>query len=445
MTITVQAPSSKSLSHRALIGAALANGTSHLEHVLESVDLERTRAVLEAAGATIRCLAPGRYAVCGVAGTLHGATEEHMALSCDMHESGTSCRLLTALLATGEGNFRIHGAPRMHERPIGLLVEALTTLGATIAYEKRSGFPPLLLMSHGLVGGEVSISMEESSQYLSGLLLAAPMMQQGLRVTLAGRRAVSWPYVGLTLQTLEDFGIPFTVETRDPLGKDTPWTHVDWRTVTQAIPFCTRFTVFPAQYTAGDYSVEGDWSGASYLLAAGALGNTPVCVQGLRLDSLQGDKALVTILEAMGAYIEYAEHSVTVHPSALQGITVDMSDCPDLVPTVAVLATCAQGTTTIQNVAHLRIKESDRIAAPVHELRKVGIDAVAFDDGLRIEGGVPHRGVDATFCTYGDHRIAMSLALLELRGVPVALDDAHCVAKSFPTFWDIWKNIMSAQ
>jgi 3-phosphoshikimate 1-carboxyvinyltransferase len=196
----------------------------------------------------------------------------------------------------------------------------------------------------------------------------------------------------------------------------------------------------PAAYRAGDFQVEGDWSGASYFLAAGAVGHAPVRVEGLRLDSLQGDRALVDILHRMGARIEEGAAGVTVHPSPLHGIDLDMGQCPDLVPTVAVLAAFAQGVTTIRNVAHLRIKESDRIAAPAANLRAAGIAAEERGDALRVEGGLPQPA--PLFHAFGDHRIAMSAAVLGIRHGPVRLDAPEVVAKSFPAFWDLWEKVL---
>lgn len=434
--VVVTAPPSKSLSHRALIGAALAAGESTVEHVLESRDLTCTADILRAVGAHIERCAPGSYRVRGVAGTPAGGFDAPV--SCDVHESGTTCRLLTAVLAAGMGRFRIHGAPRMHERPIGELTDALASLGVQIAFEARAGFPPLVVDAAGMRGGEVSIGMDESSQYLSGLLLAAPLTQ-GMTVNVAGKSVVSWPYVGLTLQTLEDFGIDFTVETRDAV--DAPWGAVDWRSLHEAVPGLVRFRVRPGMYRAGSYRVEGDWSGASYFLAAGAVGPRPVRVEGLRVDSLQGDRALLDILTAMGADIRTGEGYVVVHPAPLHGVEVDMGHCPDLVPTVAAVAAFATGRTVVRNVAHLRIKESDRIAAPVGELRKAGVNAEERADGLVVQGGALATEPGTLFSAHGDHRMAMSLALLGLGGVDVRLDDPSCVSKSFPHFWELWEKV----
>ncbi len=438
---TVQAPASKSVSHRMMIGAALANGKSTLSHVLESKDIERTIDILRGVGADIERLAPGEYAVTGVAGKPQGGGEHP--LSCDVHESGTTCRLLTAILAAGSGTFRIHGAPRMHERPIGELTTALEKLGATCHFEYKRNFPPLIIKTCGLNGGECLIGMDESSQYLSGILLAAPMAHAPLTVIVGGSKTVSWPYVGLTLNTLKIFGIPFSVECKAA----STWTKVNWRSLDDVHPGSIRFLLQPAAYQPGSYAVEGDWSGASYLLAAGAIGPESVRVEGLNTHSLQGDRAMLNILQSMGAHVEVEANAVTVFPSHLHGITVDMNPCPDLVPTVAVLAAFAEGITTITNVAHLRIKESDRIAAPAAELARVGIRTQQHADGLSIEGHgqalqTTTQHIQAiSFSAHGDHRIAMSLALLELYGGKITLDDPLCVRKSFPDFWDIWEQI----
>ncbi len=445
--VLVEAPPSKSVSHRVLIGAALAGGESVVEGVLESKDPERTRAVLGSAGAVFEPLGPGAYRVRGVGGTLTGAGPDAEPVSCDVHESGTTCRLLTALLASGRGRFRIHGAPRMHRRPLGGLIGPLAELGAVFHFEEREGYPPCMLEASGLNGGTVGIGLDESSQYLSGLLLAAPQARGPLTIEITGRQVVSWPYVGLTLQTMRDFGVHFDVSERDPeAGPDALWRAVDWRSVKAARPGGVRFRVRPSAWRPGRYTVEGDWSGASYLLAAGILGERPVAVTGLRPDTLQGDRALLDIVRNMGADVEVEPgvervRRVTARPSALRGVDVDMSACPDLAPTVAVLAAAAVGDTRIRGVAHLRIKESDRIAAPARELAKAGVAVDEREDGLTIHGQGPDFRLDGrvlTLSVWGDHRMAMSLALLECRGAEVRLDHPEAVDKSFPAFWETW-------
>ncbi len=470
--VTVTAPASKSLSHRYLIGAALAGGESTVRHTLESADLECTRAILCGAGARMEALDAsgngagnnsGGWRVQGLGGAPRGGRGRP--LDCDVRESGTTCRLLTAVLAAGEGLFRIHGSERMHERPIGDLTDALTRLGAGVAFEGKPGCPPLLLQAHGLnpalADGIIHLGMDMSSQYFSGLLLAAPFCATPLSVELAGRKAVSWPYVGLTLQCLTDFSISFSVETRK--NEAAPWQALpegDWRDLAEARPGCLRVTVRPGAYRPGDYTVEGDWSGASYFLAAGALGRRAVRVRGLRADSLQGDRAMLGILQKMGARLEVEPDAVTVYPSELHGVALDMGSCPDLVPTVAVLAAFAKGSTRISNVAHLRIKESDRINAPATELAKTGVTVDELSDGMLVSGtggtggmggrlrnrpAAPRLPEGATLSAHNDHRMAMSLALLGLRDpglrVRERLDDPTVVRKSFPRFWDVWSRL----
>jgi 3-phosphoshikimate 1-carboxyvinyltransferase len=449
--VSVAAPASKSASHRYLIGAALARGISRVRNTLESRDLERTRAILCAAGAAMSAL-PDGWEVRGMTAP-RGGDEAGGALSCDVRESGTTCRLLTAVLAAGRGFFHIHGAGRMHERPIGELARALVSLGAEVRFERRPDCPPLLVRARGLdparCGGRLGIGMDVSSQYFSGLLLAAPLAAAPLALEVAGDKAVSWPYVGLTLQCLEDFGIDVCVETRP--DRRSAWRKSrSCRTPAAVRPGCLRVTVRPSEYRAGDYRVEGDWSGASYLLAAGALGRGPVRVEGLREDSLQGDRIFLDILKSMGARVETGPEGVTVFPSELRAADLDMGACPDLVPTVAVLAAFAQGASRLRNAAHLRVKESDRIAAPAAELRKAGVVVEEKADGLVVRGAYPDRprlAENAVLSAHNDHRIAMSLALLGLGcpdGAPdmaARLDDPSVVAKSFPRFWDVWRRI----
>jgi 3-phosphoshikimate 1-carboxyvinyltransferase len=434
--ITLQAPPSKSVSHRTVIAASLAPGPSLVRGVLDSADLERTRSLLCLAGAHMQDLGGGTWRIRGMEGGPRGGGDAP--LLCDAGESGTTCRLLTAVLSAGQGQFIIDGAKRMRERPIGPLAKALTSLGASITYGQEEEFPPLQIHAHGLAGGDVEISIDSSSQYLSGLLLAAPFCSAPLRITLAGNKAVSWPYVGLTLNVLEDFGIRFAVE--QPGGD--AWRCVPWRSIRHARPGELRITVSPGTYRAGEYGVEGDWSGASYLLAAGAVGKSPVLVKGLRTDSLQGDRAMLRILQGMGASVRETAEGILVSPSALHGIDTDMGDCPDLVPTVAMLAACASGTTRIRNVAHLRIKECDRLSACAGELARAGIRTEETESSIVIRGAGPQRPslpAGTVFLVHNDHRIAMSAALLCLAcGTPARVDDPGVVRKSFPGFWDTW-------
>ncbi len=498
----LSAPASKSMSHRLMIAAALAVGQSSIHNVLESKDLMQTIAILEKAGAKIEKIESGVYNVTG--SKMLGKADFNDPLYCDVQESGTSCRLLTAVLASGSGYFYIHGEPRMNERPIGSLTTCLGKLGAKFRFEKEN-YPPFILHANGLEGGEVSISLEESSQYLSGLLMAAPLANSPLTVFISGRHVVSAPYIGLTLQAIKAFGAQFDVCLLDKEKSTTEkkvWKLIDWKSLEEIVPGEIRFRVRPFKaennmqhgYKAGKHTVESDWSSASYLLAAGAIGENSICVNGLNRHSFQPDRALIEILKAMKAKIEYGnamENSVTIHPSHLEGIEINMADCPDIVPTVAVLASFAYGETKISGVEHLRIKESDRLSALSQELKKVGVEVQELEDGLIIKGLNPQKPIsqaqmisqeltekqteeqeinaetniaenstsnmelkdetkeigldfsnkEFSFNTHNDHRLAMSLALFQVAGAKVQFDNPNVVEKSFPDFWKVWQEV----
>ncbi|MDR3175238.1 MAG: 3-phosphoshikimate 1-carboxyvinyltransferase [Desulfovibrio sp.] len=501
----IEAPSSKSLGHRALIAAALACGDSVVSRVSESEDVTRTREALELIGAKFTRLGKGVYAARGLGGAprvipgriqtvLNGerharfgvlrkqsmppapsrrddegkavsrcrsapcwsqsgisGLERENALPVFIGESGTSCRLLTAVFAAGEGCFHIHGSGRMHERPMGDLPAALGRLGAEFVFAGRESSPPFWLRASGFdaAGGECRIGTEESSQYLSGLLLAAPLSAGGLRLRPASERIVSLPYVGLTLEIMERFGVRAKISAQ---GADADMSFSEARAALASGRLTARDLVFSvpgAIYRGADYAVEGDWSGASYLLAAGAIGPRAVRVSGLEERSLQADAAFLGILREMGARVEQGEGSVTVAPAPLRGISADLGDCPDLAPTLAALAAHAAGPTVIRNAAHLKVKESDRLSAPAEELGKAGCRVEVKEDGLVIippPGGPEAEGKE--FCAHNDHRMAMSLALLGLAGArarksfAVRLDNPACVAKSFPDFWECWEKVL---
>lgn len=432
--IEITAPSSKSLSHRALICAALADGESLLEGVLDSQDLTRTADCLRRLGAQIESR-EGRLFVRGIGGG-QGA-DVHDVVDMNVGESGTTCRLMAAVATAIPGIYRVHGEGRMHDRPVRHLTDALVMQGVRVTFEEKDGYPPLVMSSPGLVGGEVTINLEQSSQYLSGLLLAAPLAKATTTIRLIGRSVASWPYVALTLDSMARFGVPVVLERRI-LDEWEPCTHAQ---ASGLPPTDIRLLVHPAPYRAGSMRVEGDWSNASYFLAAGAMGKAPVRLTGLNRDSAQGDRHMLEILEKMGARVEWDGESVTVFPSVLHGASLDMNSCPDIVPTVAAMAVRATGETVIHGAAHLALKECDRIQGPVTELSKAGVDIAARPDGMVIRGDGDLLPASVDLCTYGDHRMAMSLSLLELGGFTVNLDNPACVAKSFPGFWDVWEKV----
>lgn len=427
----VPAPPSKSASHRALITAALADGDSRLYNLLASQDLERTRDCLARLGADIR-EEGGATLVRGM-DTRRQLGPEPVEL--DVGESGTTCRLLAAVAALTGSVCRISGRGRMHQRPMGSLTRALEALGAEVIWEGEPGCPPLVLDARGIAAGSVGVDLEQSSQFLSGLLLAGPVLSAPLSIAITGERVVSWPYVALTLQVMRDFGASFGVEA----FHGDAWREVAWENLTRAEPGRVRFTVYPGAYAPREYSVEGDWSNASYLLAAGALPKGGTRVAGLDPDSTQGDRRILDILRAMGAEVEVSHEEIRVAPNGLRGADLDMGACPDLVPTVAVLATLADGETRIRNAAHLRLKESDRLEDLAEEIAKTGAEVELHPDGASIRPPSEPTAGPVHFDTHGDHRLAMAFALYGLAGVEYSLSDPDCVAKSFPAFWETWK------
>lgn len=440
--IIINAPASKSLSHRTLIAAALANGESEISSALESDDITRTRNCLTACGAQIE-EKDGILIVTGMedgpkGGNADGKHKDEEPHELYMHESGTTCRLMTGVAAAGRGTFRVHGAPRMHERPMAELTSALSGLGTKFNYDEKKGFLPFVMTSKGYTKKRVEITLEESSQYLSGLLLGAPLSAHETTISVTGKKAVSWPYVALTLRIMEDFKAGFEVELRE--GRDT-WGKVPWRSIKGVTPGKVRFKIQPTGYKPTDYIVEGDWSNASYFLAAGAVGNRPILLKGLAADSLQGDRAIMDILSQMGADIKVTFKGILITPSKLKGVNVDMGRCPDLVPTVAAVAAFASTPTTIENVAHLRLKETDRLAACATEVARSRADTEIVGDSLVVRPGRLPKGHAVEFKTYNDHRMAMSMSLFELADMDVTLDNPACVGKSFPNFFDEWEKI----
>jgi len=434
--VRVQAPASKSFSHRYVFAASLARGESVVRGVLDSNDLKRTMDCLAACGASFT-RSGGDVTVRGVGGEPVGGDVDNPA---ELHvaDSGTTCRLVTAVAAAGRGAFRVHGTDRMHQRPIAALTESLARRGVAFHWQGKPGYPPFIMETGGLPGGDMAVNASESSQYLSGLMLAAPLSYAQTIIECAGQSIVSWPYVTLTMQVMEDFGLDFEVE----IKKNGVFTPVPWREIQSPKPGEIRFIIQPGAYEPGEYFVEADWSNASYFCIAGALGPRPVTIMGVRPDSIQGDRAILDIISRMGARVETGENFVTVHPGELTGAVIDMGPCPDLAPGVAVLASQAKGETLIHGAAHLRIKECDRLAAPAAELAKIGCKTKVTDDGMRIIPGEKPAGISAEFKTYDDHRMAMSLALLGLCGVDARLDEPGVVAKSFPGFWDEWNKVV---
>ena len=431
---TITLPGSKSISNRILLLAALAQGTTEIRDVLLSDDTERMLDGLRPLGVGVEKLESHVFRVQGCGGNFPVKQAELF-----LGNAGTAFRPLTAALALSGGDYKLSGAPRMHERPIGDLVDALRELGANIEYLDNEGFPPLEIHPATLSGaGRVSVRGDVSSQFLTALLMALPLLDSEVTVEVVGE-LISKPYIEITLAMMARFGVQVR---RD-----------GWRSFTVAAG--SRYK------SPGVIYVEGDASSASYFLAAGAIGGGPVRIEGVGSGSIQGDVRFADALALMGAQIEQGtnwmearapgcgrvmpEASGTHRPppcgesGRLKAIDLDCNHIPDAAMTLAVVALFAEGTTTLRNIASWRVKETDRIAAMARELRKLGAVVEEGADWMRVTP--PLRWLPATITTYDDHRIAMCFSLAALGGVPVRINDPQCVRKTFPGYFAAFERL----
>lgn len=401
----VRVPGSKSITNRALVTAALARGRSRLSGALFSDDTRYMLEALQALGFTVAANeAAAAIEIEGLGGRIPAGEAELFA-----GNSGTTIRFLTAMVALGHGSFRLDGIPRMRQRPIEPLLEGLRQLGTTAYSEASTGCPPVRVQASGLRGGAARMRGDLSSQFFSALLLAAPLTDEGVEIDVEGE-LVSQPYIDLTARVMRDFGASFS--------------HQEYR----------RLVVPGRQhYEACDYAVEPDASNASYFFAAAALTGGRVRVDRLGSDSAQGDYRFLEVLEQMGCTVNRDDTSTSVRgPSCLQGVDADMRHISDVAQTLAALAPFADGPTAIRGIAHIRGKETERVAAMVKELRRLGQLVEEFPDGLRI---TPASIRPAEIETYDDHRMAMAFALVGLRAPGIRILDPGCVAKTFPDYF----------
>jgi 3-phosphoshikimate 1-carboxyvinyltransferase len=403
VTGTIRPPGSKSLTNRALIVAALSDGPSQLTGVLDSDDTRVMIDSLNRLGLTVR------HDVANCVVDLHGCGGKIPASAAELwlDNSGTSIRFLTAFCTLGAGRYRLDGNARMRERPISELVHALKQLGGHVVCELGTDCPPVVIEAAGLPGGVARITGHISSQYLSGLLMAAPAAKGPVEIVLEGP-LVSEPYIDMTLGVMAKFNVQ--VET-DHGG---------------------RYVCHPQPYRATNYDIEPDASAASYFFAAAAITGGKVTVSGLTRHSLQGDLQFVDALEKMGCRVTFAARGVTVEGRPLKGIDINMGAISDTAQTLAAVAPFAEGPTRIRNVAHIRHKETDRIAALVTELRRLGLAVDEHDDGLTIHPAPPQ---PATIHTYDDHRMAMSFSLIGLRSPGIRIANPECTSKTYPEFF----------
>jgi 3-phosphoshikimate 1-carboxyvinyltransferase len=414
----IQPPGSKSLTNRALVLAALARGTSTLDGVLDSED---THVMIEAwrkLGVRIEGEpAKGRLSIEGCGGSLAVRQAELF-----IGNSGTTIRFLTAALSACQGQFTLDGIERMRQRPIGDLLVALRQLGAQAQSlnSLHPDCPPVRVDGRGLDGGTARVAGNISSQYLSGLMMAAPLARQAVRLEVAGQ-LVSVPYVAMTARVMEAFSAEVSGPASGPI------------------------VIEPTGYRATDYAIEPDASAASYFWAAAAITGGDVTVQGLSESSLQGDVRFCQVLQQMGNTLHSSGNSLRVVGGRLRGTDVDMGDISDTVQTLSAVALFAEGPTRVRGVAHNRHKETDRIADLARELRKFGARIDEHDDGLTI-WPAPHEACDEVVVeTYNDHRMAMSLALIGLRRPGVTILNPACTAKTYPRFWEDLAKVSQAR
>ncbi len=405
----IRPPGSKSITNRALICAALAEGTSVLTGALESDDTRVMIDSLQKLGVDVIVdSGNATLTVTGSAGDFKSPVEDLF-----IGNSGTTVRFLTAALAFAGGQFRLDGVERMRQRPIGPLVEALNGIGANVTAQSPGGCPPVVIQSAAIDSGSVSVSGNISSQYLSGLLMAAPLATGDIEFKITGD-LISQPYVHMTIAVMKSFGV--SVEFDEGL------THFK-------IPGDQR-------YSACDYDIEPDASAASYFFAAAAICGGKAKVKGLNRNALQGDVGFVDCLEQMGCTVAWASDSISVTGPAVRGIDVDMSDVSDTVQTLTSVALFVEGPTHVRNVAHNRVKETDRIGNLAIELRKFGVRIDEREDGLSVFPLTPPEKLSgAVIETYDDHRMAMSLALVGLKQPGVVITNPNCVAKTYPDYF----------
>lgn len=414
VTGNMQLPGSKSISNRTLLLAALAKGNTEIRGLLTSDDTDRMLEALNVLGVKVSHTEQGII--------VEGCNGDFPNKQADLFlgNAGTAFRPLTAALAFSNGDYHLHGVPRMHERPIGHLVTALRSAGANIECLANDGFPPLQISPAALdVSKPIQIRGDVSSQFLTALLMALPLTGKQATIEVVGE-LISKPYIEITLNLMAKFGVHVQ---RD-----------EWQQFT--IPANSQYASLDTMY------VEGDASSASYFLAAGAIGGT-LNVHGVDAFSIQGDIKFAEALALMGGEITYGENFITTSKAAkIKAIDLDCNHIPDAAMTLAILALFADGTTTLRNIASWRVKETDRLTAMATELRKVGATVIEGEDYITM---TPPEALtqNAEIDTYDDHRMAMCFSLVSLGGVPVTINDPNCVAKTFPTYFEVFANIVS--
>ncbi|MCI7719120.1 MAG: 3-phosphoshikimate 1-carboxyvinyltransferase [[Pasteurella] aerogenes] len=413
----INLPGSKSLSNRALLLAALAQGTTQVTNLLDSDDIRHMLNALKALGVNYQLSEDKR--VCTIEG-IGGAFQWQDGLSLFLGNAGTAMRPLTAALCLkgkAPAEVVLTGEPRMKERPIKHLVDALQQAGADVQYLENEGYPPIAIRNSGIRGGKIKIDGSISSQFLTALLMSAPLAEGDMEIEIIGE-LVSKPYIDITLAMMKDFGVNVH--------------HQNYQTF---LIKGNQSYVSPQKYL-----VEGDASSASYFLAAAAI-KGKVKVTGIGKNSIQGDRLFADVLEKMGAKITWGEDFIQAERGELNGIDMDMNHIPDAAMTIATTALFAHGETVIRNIYNWRVKETDRLSAMATELRKIGAEVEEGEDFIRIQPLALDKFQAAEIETYNDHRMAMCFSLIALSDTPVTILDPKCTAKTFPTYFSEFEKI----
>ncbi|MGK0498824.1 MAG: 3-phosphoshikimate 1-carboxyvinyltransferase [Oceanicoccus sp.] len=407
-------PGSKSLSNRALLLASMARGQTTITNLLDSDDVRHMLNALKQLG--VEYTLSSDRTCCVVTGK-DGPLANDGDFELFLGNAGTAMRPLAAALCLGSGGqFTLTGEPRMYERPIGHLVDSLTPLGANIEYLNSADYPPLKISGTALSGGDIEVDGTISSQFLTSLLMSAPLAKGDITITVKGD-LVSKPYIDITLDLMAKFGVSVSNHNYK------------------------KFSVSGGQsyISPTEIMVEGDASSASYFLAAAAISGGTVKVYGVGKNSVQGDIRFAEILEQMGAKISYGEDYIEASKGKLDGVDVDLNHIPDAAMTIATVALFANGPTKIRNVYNWRVKETDRLSAMATELRKVGAQVVEGEDFIEISPPAEIRAADID--TYDDHRMAMCFSLAAMGGAAITINDPGCTAKTFPNYFDLFEKI----
>ncbi|MGL4722751.1 MAG: 3-phosphoshikimate 1-carboxyvinyltransferase [Desulfovibrionaceae bacterium] len=430
----LHAPASKSYSHRYLLCAAMSAGKSVLHNLLYADDSMATMGCLDTLGVKYKEYGKGSIEIDGLGGRVATSLENPFFV----RDSATLSRVLPFLLSTQKGEFCIQSGEQLSNRSHKELPYLLKQINADITFLLKENVPPFQIKAHGICTEYIECKEISSSQYISGLLMSAPLLSRGLCVRMNIKKVASFPYIVMTLMTLQDFSIPFTIKNENSgryISLEDVWNMSKEGRYSEDISIHIK----ASQYNANEYTIPSDWSNISYIIAIALLGKEKIRIKGSILKSYQGDSDFVKIVRTMGGNIEEEKDSIIVSPSKLRARDIDMHNYPDIVPTLAILFAFSEGKSTISSIGTLRSKETDRISAISNVLSALGVYVEEGEDYIRIEGSSKIVG-GKRISTYNDHRIAMACGIIKAIGIDIEIENMDCVNKSYPAFWkDIGK------